>query len=146
MLYNSFSLFFKLVHLNKKIIIFCRWLSHLKACLRFVKRYEELLDTFDSIIQDSRDPEVQGIRHCATQKDVIATILVLADVLKPVNYLSLYLQQDCGTFTELPAKVKKCTDDLHEIVQNYQTMNLIGLEFRYYMYGVYTLKLVSNLI
>lgn len=112
--------------------------------MRFIKRYEELLDTFDAIIQDSRDPEVQGIRHCATQKDVIAMILVLADVLKPVNYLSLYLQQDCGTFTELPARVKKCTDDLHEIVHSYQTMNLIGLEFRYYMYGFHALILVLN--
>ena len=110
--------------------MFSRWLSHLKACVRFIKRFEELLDTFDAIIDESRDPEVQGIRLSATRKDVIAMILVLADVLKPVNYLSLYLQQDCGTFTALPARVKKCTDDLHEIVDNYQNMNLTGLEFR----------------
>ncbi|XP_052260782.1 E3 SUMO-protein ligase KIAA1586-like isoform X2 [Dreissena polymorpha] len=106
-----------------------RWLSHLRACVRFISRYEQLLDTFDALIEDSREPEVQGIRHSATNRGVIAMILVLADVLKPVNYLSLYLQQDCGTFTELPARVKKCTDDLHDIVHNYQNMTLMGLEF-----------------
>lgn len=48
--------------------------------------------------------------NCATRHDVIAMILVLTNVLNPVNYLSLYLQQDCETFTELPAGVKNCTD------------------------------------
>lgn len=113
--------------------VFFRWLSHFKACVRFIRRHEELLDTFDSLIEASRDQEVQGIRCSATRRDIVAMMLVLADVLKPVNFLSLYLQQDCGTFTDLPARVNKCTDDLHDIVHHYQNMELTGHEFRYYL-------------
>lgn len=99
--------------------------------MRFTARYEQLLDTMDSLIEDSHDPELQGIRTSMTKKDLVAMILVLSDILKPVNMLSLYLQGDCGVFADLPAKVQGCREHLEDVIQRYQQGNLEDLEYRY---------------
>jgi hypothetical protein len=55
-----------------------------------------------------------------TSSGIEMTALVLADILKPVNFLSLYLQHDVGTLTELPAQVHTCQDDLRQITASYE--------------------------
>lgn len=67
----------------------------------------------------------------AADTRIVFTILLLTDVLKPVNMLSLYLQGDIGFFTNLEIRVKVCVDELHQIIQNYQQGDLQELEFRY---------------
>jgi hypothetical protein len=104
-------------------------LSHLRASVRFVGRFEAILDTLDSLIEETKEPELTGIRISMTQPGVILTVLVLVDILKPVNFLSLYLQEDCGTFTELPARVTKCRNELQEVVNKYESCNYQELEF-----------------
>lgn len=99
--------------------------------MRFISRYECILDTLDALIVSTRDPEIEGIRARATSQKIVLTILVLTDVLKPVNFLSLYLQGDIGYFTNLPERVKACTTDLHSIIAQYQGGDFQGLEFRY---------------
>ncbi|KAL5006843.1 hypothetical protein ScPMuIL_015649 [Solemya velum] len=89
-----------------------RWLSHLQACSRFVNRYECILDTLDGIYEEKRDPEVMGIRGNTTNKMIVATILLLCDILKPVNMLSLYLQSPTSdsphsqTITDLARRLR----------------------------------------
>lgn len=60
------------------------------------------------LMPSSRIPEILTSRKFDTvlPRKIYAMILVLVDERKPVNYLSLYLQQDCDPFTELPASVK----------------------------------------
>ncbi|KAL5008565.1 hypothetical protein ScPMuIL_014146 [Solemya velum] len=112
-----------------------RWLSHLQACSRFVNRYECILDTLDGIYEEKRDPEVMGIRGNTTNKMIVATILLLCDILKPVNMLSLYLQESNIRFTSLPNHVKLTTDLLHGLIETYQehidsdTLNTTDTEF-----------------
>jgi hypothetical protein len=84
----------------------------------------------DSLIESTHEPEMRGIRSSMTRKQNVAMILVLTDVLKPINYLSLYLQEDCGVVSELPTRVKQCRDDLEAIIQQYRQGNYEGLEFR----------------
>lgn len=112
--------------------LFCRWLSHLRAVVRFVERYEVILDTMDTLITETKDPEIVGIRSKVTNTQYVFTILLLADILKPVNMLSLYLQSDIGYFTNLPDRVKACVHDIHEIIRQYQQGDMQDLEFRYY--------------
>lgn len=87
------------------------------------------MDSLDSIVESKKEPELRGIRDSMVRTDIAATALVLADILKPVNFLSLYLQEDCGTFTQLPTHVKSCTDDLEAIIQQYQQHNYEGLQY-----------------
>ncbi|XP_033759481.1 uncharacterized protein LOC117341727 [Pecten maximus] len=72
-----------------------RWLSHWKACIRFIDRYEPILDALDAldaIYEARKEPEVAGLRMCVTQKKLVGMICGLCDILKPLNTLSLYLQ------------------------------------------------------
>ncbi|XP_033744317.1 E3 SUMO-protein ligase KIAA1586-like [Pecten maximus] len=98
-----------------------RWLSHLQASARFVSRYTCILDTLDDIYAQKKEPEVYGIRLAVTDKKVVATILLLCDILKPVNVLSWYLQNENINFTPLPQHVKTTTDQLHALVTLYQS-------------------------
>ena len=84
-----------------------RWISHLHASVRFITCYEPLLDTLDNLYAEFKQPEVFGVRHFITRRDIVAMILLLCDVLKPVNFFSLYLQEDQVNFTHLDSRVKQ---------------------------------------
>ncbi|CAG2224053.1 unnamed protein product [Mytilus edulis] len=106
-----------------------RWLSHLHACLRVIERYETIVDTLDSLYNDLKEPEIFGVRHILTRKDVVAMMLLLCDVLKPVNILNLCLQSENVNFTNLDQNVQKTIDALHEIKDKYQNNNYQDTEF-----------------
>ncbi|XP_033736541.1 uncharacterized protein LOC117324822 [Pecten maximus] len=76
-----------------------------------------------------REPEVYGLRLNCTNKKVVATILLLCDILKPVNMLSLYLQEEHVNFTSLPKHVKITTDSLHAVIQKYEGNDWDDVEF-----------------
>lgn len=103
--------------------------------INFYFRYKCILDTLDGIYEEKRDPEVMGIRGNTTNKMIVATILLLCDILKPVNMLSLYLQESNIRFTSLPNHVKLTTDLLHGLIETYQehidsdTLNTTDTEF-----------------
>lgn len=67
------------------------WFSHGKASIRFSRRYVHIIDALDEIYDLKKEPEVFGLRMILTQRGVVAIILMLCDVLRPLNFLSLYL-------------------------------------------------------
>ncbi|XP_053392551.1 uncharacterized protein LOC123566599 [Mercenaria mercenaria] len=107
-----------------------RWLSHLQASARFISRYVCILDTLDAIYAEKREPEIRGIRQNVTDKNIVATVLLLCDILKPVNMLSLYLQEENVNFTSLPERVKVTIDSLTSLVAIYRRYsgNLVNSE------------------
>ena len=62
---------------------------HLSACLRLMVRFESLLDTMDALVHDSHVAEILRIRYHKMRQEFVGTVLVLSDMLRPVNYLSL---------------------------------------------------------
>lgn len=99
--------------------------------MRFSNRYECILDTLDALLEDTREPEIEGIRAKATNPEIILTILLFTDVLKPVDLLSKYLQSDCGFFTSIDERVRLCVAKLQMTIVDYQEGNFGGYEFRY---------------
>lgn len=93
-----------------------RWLSHGKACIRFSKRYVQILDALDEIYDLKKEPEVFDLRMILTQRDVVAMILLLCDVLRPLNFLSLYLQDPHIRFTSVDTRVKATINELTELI------------------------------
>ena len=85
---------------------FIRWLSHGAACKRIADRFEEIVDCLDALYDDRKEADVYGLRRCLMQKEVIAMILLLADVLQIINHLSLFLQKDNMNFNDIKSKVK----------------------------------------
>lgn len=96
-----------------------RWLSHGKACVRFIDRYEACLDALDAIYDDKKEPEVYGLR-LNINKNTVAMILLLADVLQPLNVLSLALQSANINFMDVDSKVKAACNELQSIVEQAQ--------------------------
>lgn len=78
---------------------------------------------------DRKDPDVYGIRVSATNKSLLAGTVLLCDILKPVNMLSLYLQQEDINFTTLPIRVKETTDLLHQLIEKYSRNQLDDTEY-----------------
>lgn len=87
-------------------------------------RYVCILDTLDALYTKSKEPDILGLRMMVTNKQVVATILLLCDILKPVHILSLYLQEENINFSSLPFHVKATNDLLHALIEKYQLGNL----------------------
>ena len=66
-----------------------RWLSHGMACIGFIDRYQAVVNTLDSIFDERKEAEVFGLRTMVMQKNTVAMILLLCDVLRPINVLSM---------------------------------------------------------
>lgn len=90
-----------------------RWLSHGKTCIRFIDVYESCIDALDTIYELKKEPEVHGLRCIVTNKNTLQMILLLCDVLRPVNILSAYLQIN---FMDVESKAKATINELDELV------------------------------
>ena len=77
-----------------KIIKACvtRWLTHGESCIRIISRFEPLLDALDSIFPQRGDAEAKGVRDQLLQPEIICMLLLLAEVLAPINNFSRFLQ------------------------------------------------------
>ena len=93
-----------------------RWLSHGMACIRFIDRYQAVIDTLDSIYDERKEAEVFGLRTMIMQKNTVAMILLLCDVLRPINVLSLCLQDSSINFMDVDTKVKAATNELENLM------------------------------
>jgi len=100
-----------------------RWLSHGKACMRFIDRYVSIVDALDAIYDKKKEPEVFGLRAIITRKDIVAMILLLCDILKPVNILSMFLQDPCIIFSTVESKVRATTNQLEALIPRLQQLD-----------------------
>ena len=80
-----------LKHLPVIIAATTRWLSHGKACVRIIDWFVQVIDTLDASLDEKYNP-VHGIREQLLNKNSVAAILILCDILRPVVHFSNYLQ------------------------------------------------------
>ena len=92
-----------------------RWLSHGEASKQLVSRFESLIDALDTIITETSNPEVKGIRDQLLEPNTILFLLLLADVLNHVNRFSRYLQTRNLIFGTVTRKVSQLKDALLEL-------------------------------
>lgn len=97
-----------------------RWLSHGDACVRLIKRYEQVLNLLDEVYDEKRCPEAFGIRSCLLNKNNSFMVLFLADMLRPLMQLSLYLQGSAVNFSHLDVHVKIAVNELHALIEKLQ--------------------------
>ena len=92
-----------------KILKACttRWLTHGETCNRIVSRFESLIDALDTLFFEKRDPESKGIRDLLLDSQMILILLLLAEVLAPVNTLSRILQTRNLNFLVLEGKFNR---------------------------------------
>ena len=100
-----------------KILKACttRWLTHGETCNCIVSRFESLIDTLDTLFFEKRDPKSKGIRDLLLDSQMILMLLLLAEVLAPVNTLSRILQTRNLNFLLLEGKLNRLLASLEKI-------------------------------
>ena len=58
------------------------------------------------LIDRKREPEIIGLREMVTNKTTLVAILVLSDLLQPVNLFCKYLQGGSLDFNTVAGKIK----------------------------------------
>lgn len=95
-----------------------RWLSHGHACARVSSRFIEIVETLDIVFEKTKEPEVKGVREQLLCPDVFLTILFLADLLKIVDRLNLWLQKETINFCCINDKVQEVIKDAEDLCRN----------------------------
>lgn len=65
-------------------------------------------------------PDLFGVIANITRQPVVTTILLLRDILKPIQSLNLHLQRDHVSFSSLTGIVKNIVDELHLLISQYE--------------------------
>ncbi|WAR08289.1 hypothetical protein MAR_018247, partial [Mya arenaria] len=80
----------------------------------------EVLDALDMSLHDKYVPEVFGLRQKLLDKSMVAMVLVLCDVLRPVVNFSDYLQ-GTNTFSDMQQRCGELVDQLHHLALRFDT-------------------------
>lgn len=99
-----------------------QWLSYGDACARLIDRFNSIPDTLDQLHNQKRKPEVYGLQANITNKNFISMVLLLCDVLQPVNILGLSLQDSSLNFSDVDEKVKTCIVQLTSFIPGLQSV------------------------
>ena len=94
------------------------WLSHGDALQRLVSRFEPLVNCLDTLITDSRAPDVKGVWDKLLEPNTILILLLLADVLVHVNQFSQYLQTRNMIFAMLMPKFGRLVESMQHLAEN----------------------------
>ena len=90
--FNDMQRVYELTPLNVIKACTTRWLTHGEACWRIISRFEPLVDALDAIYNEKRCPNVKGVRDALLQPQNICMLLLVAELLVPINYFSKFLQ------------------------------------------------------
>ena len=66
----------------------------------------QIVDTLDELIDRKKEPETMGLRDMTLNKNTWTAILVLCDMLNPVNIFCKYLQGGITGFRNCQHKTK----------------------------------------
>ena len=70
-----------------------RWTSHERACKAFYKGYKQFLDALAVCYNERKESEALGLFILAVTPEIIATVLMLLEVLNCIRPLILFLQK-----------------------------------------------------
>ena len=92
-----------------------RWLTHDKSCIQVIVRFKRLLDALDSIFMERGDAEAKAVRDQLLQPQIICMLLLLSEVLSPINIFSRYLQTSPLLYCDVGSKLDWLLQRLHLI-------------------------------
>ena len=117
-----------------KVIKACttRWLTHREACWRIVSRFDPLVDALYAIYNRKRCPDVKGVRDTLLLPQNIFMLLLVTELLVPINYLSKFLQTRSLNFSSIKNKlgsVVECLKLVQEGLEDYDAIDSSLIHF-----------------
>ena len=109
-----------------------RWLTHGESCIQVIIRFEPLLDALDSIFMERGDGEGKGVRDKLLQSEIICMLLLLAEVLFPINIFSKYLQTNTFLYCDVGAKPDRLLQRLHLIKDSLKDHDSVDTPLKFF--------------
>ena len=125
-----------------KVIKACttQLLMHGEACWRIISWFEPLVDALDAIYNEKRYPDVKGVRDALLQPQNICVLLLVAELLVPINYFSKFLQAKSLNYSSIKKKLGSVIERLKLIQEGLEDYDAIDSSF------VHSHKVVKFLI
>ena len=95
------------------IAVVTRWLTHGEACAGVAP----LIDTLDAIYLERGDTESKGVRDILLGPDIISMLLLLSEILAPINLFSKFLQTSTLIYNSVSAKLNRLLGRLARITE-----------------------------
>ena len=83
------------------------WLSHGETTKRLISQFQPLIDSLDIMIMKHRKLETIGIRDELLKPRTILMLLIVADVLVPINRFSMFLQKKTLLYADISRKFQQ---------------------------------------
>ena len=121
-----------------------RWLTHGESCARVISRFEPLIEALDSIFMERADAEAKGVRDLLLEPDILCTLLLLAEVLAPINIFSKFLQTSTLLYCSVTAKLERLLNRLGDIKDELKDHNSLGTDLKFFHKAVTFLQISSE--
>ena len=117
-----------------KIIKACttRWLTHGESTSHIISRFEPILDALDTIVYEKGDAEAKAVRDQLLEPSITLFLLLLAEVLAPVNIFSKYLQTSNLVYLSVTSKLSELFSHLNEIKESLQNHDSLDFTLKFF--------------
>ena len=116
-----------------KILKACttRWLTHSETSIRVINRFKLLVAALDVLFKD-KDPEAEGIRDILLNPQIILMLLVLAEVLVPINNFCKFLQTCNLNYSLVMGKYQRVVSKLETIKKELPNHDSVDTTLKYF--------------
>ena len=117
-----------------KILKACttRWLTHGDTSVRVISRFKAVVESLDTIFIEKRDPEAKGIRDQLLSPNLIMMLLLLAEVLAPINLFCKFLQTRNLNYSLVMNRYQRVINKLEAIKYGLDDHNSVGTSLKYF--------------
>ena len=102
-----------------------RWFMHGEACWRIISQFESLVDALDAIYNEKRCPDVKAVRDTPLLPQNICMLLVVAELLVPINYFSKFLQTRTLNYSSIKNKLGSFIENFKLILEGLEDYDAI---------------------
>ena len=117
-----------------KILKACttRWLTHGETSIRVISRFKPLIQALDAIFLERKDPDAKGIRDQLLSPPLILMLLLLAEVLLPINHFCKFLQTRNLNYCLVMGKFKRLIAKLGQIKNELDFHDSVDTDLKYF--------------
>ena len=119
-----------------KILKSCatQWLTQSKTSIRVITQLKALVAALDAIYQDKKYQEAKGICNILLTPDIILMLLLLAEVLLPINNFCKFLQTRNLNYSLVMAKYQQVVSKLESIKNELPNHSSIDTNQNYFQF------------
>ena len=109
-----------------------RWLTHRETSVRVISRFKQVITALDTLTNEKRDEDAKGIRDQLLSPMSILMLLLLAEMLVPINNFCRFLQTRNLNYSLIMSKFQWVVTKLEKIKTNLRNHDAIDVNLQYF--------------